>query len=241
LESFEKSEDFQVILERQLAIYFTMDSTKKLEEFSKLFRVSNKKISSDISKLVIGRGDFATTMEELEYANSIVSRGKIMLSSEKLKEDLTYYVKNYLARQPTRFYEKQQIIANVGRVFPSFLAYALWVDGKINPSTIIQTASELSSARTDPHIYQNSLGNLYIVQNVFNGELNRALHIAVNWAKSGENLGYQASSLFGPINYTLYSIIGRDLRPQNASAESNPINILQYPDEKYAALLEITS
>jgi hypothetical protein len=73
---------------------------------------------------------------------------------------------------------------------------------------VISNHLDLSMALVeDPYLYIAPDGKIYLIQNVFAGEKNRALQVALTWSQNYVNLGFRAPPYNdGPLPYVIYGI-----------------------------------
>jgi len=111
----------------------------------------------------------------------------------------------------------------------------------------------------EPYIYQeydnNILGSnidpasdrFYLIQNVASGNIKRALNVCYIWSRDKINLGYNASQYTSPdgsdqLSHMVYTISPNGtlaLSKDNRVGMGTYMSILDYGDDKYAAILEL--
>ena len=94
-----------------------------------------------------------------------------------------------------------------------------------------------------PYIYATATGNMYLVQNVIGGELSRAISVALNWYLNKINSGYNTAAYDKafPV-HVIYGIsASKDLilKVNNSAGNSNYLQILDYGNDQYSALLKL--
>ena len=216
---------------RAFADYFALESEDDIEA---QYRLGSISVRDDIVDL-----DEALAYIEEDSRGTVVRYGKILFGSKKLLTDITYYLENYLLKQPLSFYfttrlaTKATVHRAYERNFHTFEEFESWVAALTRPLTVIVDAEQLTPYRSEPMVYRvgprgkevmiaqaegiNVSGATFIIQNVRDGELSRALNISYNWVKDGRkrarNLGYEAPPFqdFEPINYHILEIMGRQL------------------------------
>lgn len=114
--------------------------------------------------------------------------------------------------------------------------------------TIITQLDVALMNRVEPYLYQTMDGSIYLGQNVENGELARALQVAVTWYMTLTNPGFTAAPYpdIETLPYRIYDISpSSTLRLKNefVDPETPPdqvLEILEYGENTYAALLPLS-
>ena len=111
----------------------------------------------------------------------------------------------------------------------------------------IQIEDKLNSMnilRTEPYMYISHTKNIYLIQNVIQGDIERAKNVAYYWDIYKINLGHQSpeyDELEQP-KYAIYGISsGSDLVlvDNQAGDTTQYLSLLDYGGKKYAAMLQI--
>lgn len=94
----------------------------------------------------------------------------------------------------------------------------------------------------EPYFYRNyniSSGRLVLIQNVKNGDLDKALSVGEKWAKDRINPGYYAKISKAPsrVTYTVYTEERGKVSTTKGSSKGKHVNVLEYFDGNYAAIL----
>lgn len=229
------AKDFELYTERRRDV---------LVEFSKNFSIAPKRTNyaENITSINTNKIIDMSFNEGLDYIDNItngtlVSNGLILMETKKLKEDIQYYVSNILAKQPEDFYRRTQRIKLPSKLFTSLQEFELWVDSKINPNVVILDAGSIDNIRKDSFIYRDPSGPMFIIQNVVEGNVSRACHVAKIWLDEGRVIGYKASALTITPLANIYKIYGKQLMLEINNGQN--INLIQFPDNTYAALLPL--
>jgi hypothetical protein len=223
----------------------------RLYAFTKLFKL--RRGGSDADYLLdsidvdLIEGNFEEALAYVEEASgrTIVNSGLIIIDSEKLMDDMKYYVRTYLVHQPKDYYTRSRVIVPEYKLFQSFQEFESWVNSLTNPPQIIFDAQEIVYSRSDPILFRSGLlvnSSLFIIQNVADGDLDRALAVASTWNREKRNPGYEADPLDSSITlyYDVVNIIGRDLaitetifragyRSRDTSSDLGKLYILSLP------------
>lgn len=230
--------------------------------------------SSDyqLDDVEIDSPDVTTFAEALSYVEefsqgTIVRREKgkksrIVMDSKKLRDDMIYYLETFLSNQPLDFYKLHSPPAVTKlneRLFASFEDFESWVSTFIRPLSIILDAEEINAIRAEPLVYRAGLAPespMYIIQNVRDGDLARALSVAIGWQKNGSrNYGYDSPvfQFTEVIKYHVLQLMGRELAevelvspPQGLTSPYEDLYVLRLTSlrgarnaEAYAAVLRI--
>lgn len=135
------------------------------------------------------------------------------------------------------------------------------LDAWLNSLKSLQNYSQFFSIRntvttslrtnTDPYLYQDINGKIYIIQNVLGGTIDKAFSVAQNWYQFKVNIGYEPTPLESTPYHMLYGISASStLVPieDHTFDQNNYYNILYYgsrsdrmlgKEGRYAAMLEI--
>lgn len=94
----------------------------------------------------------------------------------------------------------------------------------------------------DPYFYKSSEDKLYLIQNVLEGNLNRALAVAHSWRDKKVNPGYSSPMLKELVPYKIYGISNANTMALiESSPEPQAYEILNYGSNYYAAILPMGS
>ena len=185
----------------------------------------------------------------------------IILSSEKLRNDMIYYTERYLMKQPNEFYTTDPP-AEINK-FNNIEEFYIWLEVKVKPRQIITSAIDLffgfaeeepekgkkgkrkkkiEDVRTAtiypyPRFYLDPSGQFFIVQNVLEGQRDRAISVSLLWLREGVNRGYNTPILSPLSDANVYIIAGQQIITSHLN--TNLPSILLYANDIYAALLPI--
>ena len=170
----------------------------------------------DLETSNVSNFDEAMEYVEEQSQGTLVRDGYIIFTTKKLLRDVSYYLENYLVRQPPKFYTNT-IVNNTAvyeRSFGNIEELKSWVSDITKPSMIITNAEEISPYSSDPILYRTGSPDspLFIIQNVKEGDLSRAINVAIKW-KKGRNWGYESTAFTESeyVSYDILEIMGREL------------------------------
>lgn len=186
------------------------------------------------------------------YRTSLLnSQPRIIVPTADAIERLIYYVAAFKLTNETQLieYKNRKNISGVYNtlsdfrisdsqfIFTNAQSLYRWTD---SPSLFDQNLVEYKVNLTikEPYYYRNinvDGGKLFLVQNVFEGSILRALRVSEEWRDRRVNIGYNAKFIDNADStpYTVYTING----PSPSS--NNPNKVLLYYGNIYAALLEV--
>lgn len=190
-------------------------------------------------------------LTEIE-APTFVERGKIILSSEAVSQKIVSYLTVYagkiegLTDPPTSvmqdFYRTAaDFTQRKGEiVFDEYASAFNWVNDLHQGDLvdhIITTITPALVSVADPYVFKADFGYL-LIQNVIDGNLERALNVTSAWDETGTNIGYEAEAV-GEGAYAVYPVNedGRLGRPLGTSGANY---LLRYGNGQYAAILFLT-
>lgn len=188
---------------------------------------------------------------------TIVENNKLYIYSEKFYDGLKYFLNKYNheyspIKVPTEIYRtitsddftKQPYEA----VFVNEHDLKTWLNtmNKMTYKNIIidKKLSLSNEVKIEPYIYSDPDGNTYMIQNVVNGDLLRAINVANYWKLNKINLGFNSEHIEEKDvpNHVIY-IISPSFNPilskNNAGDSTDYIQILSYRHNKYAAMIKL--
>ena len=99
------------------------------------------------------------------------------------------------------------------------------------------------SLNNEPYLYQAPDGHIYLIQNVIEGNFNRALFVSNLWRTYKVNSGFTSPEIEEDItDYVIYGIsLANTIVPiENRAGESTDfLSILQYNSQSHAAMLRL--
>lgn len=202
-----------------------------------------------------------------ENTEGFIKNKKIYLYTEKFAKGVLYHIKMFIKsnmgfnwenvrmsriRHSVTVPEDFNVTENVALFF-NYNEMESWLETKSSLSSEkLSVVNNIIDAniggklinRVDPYMYQTLDTGYYIIQNVKDNDISRALNVSINWILNDINLGYNVSPLdsIDDINYIIYEasttgeFIVLDDKSQN---QENPYKILNYEKNKYAAILTL--
>jgi len=191
------------------------------------------------------------TLSEIE-APTFVERGKIILSSKAVSDKIVSYLTVYagkiegLTEAPTSvmpdFYRTAaDFTQRKGEiVFDEYTSAFNWVNDLHQGDLVDHIITSITPALVtvaDPYVFKAEFGYL-LIQNVIDGNLERALNVTSAWNETGTNIGYEAEAIGGG-SYAVYPVKG-DGELGRPSGTSGANYLLRYGNGHYAAILFLT-
>ena len=198
-------------------------------------------------------------LEMSKRVPSLFKNDKIYLYSKKFADGLLYiltqYVKEYINSET-------QIPQTINRILISqddFISYpgiVLFLSQKdiqgwlnsLNIMTfknlIIETELNVNNLyKHESYLYQNPDNHIYLIQNVVEGNLKKALNVGWYWENYKVNPGHKIDKYLGDLDelkYVIYEISPSkhlELSENNAGDTTEFISILRYNENNYACML----
>lgn len=123
-----------------------------------------------------------------------------------------------------------------------------WISnlGKLSFENIVMKnkLNSSDSILSEPYMYSAPDGKIYLIQNVVNGELSRAINVSYNWFYNKFNPGHE-SPIYQNDNYPIHVIynISPSMTPMvyinNAGDALQYLQILMYNEGQYASMLPL--
>ena len=192
-----------------------------------------------------------------ERVPSFFREDKIYVYSQKMLEGIRYllnmYVKEYskdLAYVPKsiqrKYLTEEDFIAYSGvALFFNEREMNMWLDEFKKSYEILKSISIQNAIHSDPFFYLNSTdGHIYLIQNVSEGDIRKALNVGYYWNKYRVNPGFRSPPYDEEevLNYVIYSISpANTIVPyeNHAGDDLNYISILRYNDFAFACMIVI--
>ena len=191
-------------------------------------------------------------------APTLFSKGKIVLYSKVFADKIADYLQDLKVFKTNKYiddyfiYEKDftpqpRTVILIGEdSFNNWLA-SLNLSG-YKGINVTKTIDISFKVRKEPYLYlDTSTGIVYMVQNVNDGDLNKALNVGLSWLTQLDNPGYNTEPYPNPqqLPYRIYEISPslniqiKDEFIDPDTPEGDIINLLTYDNKDYAALLPI--
>lgn len=223
----------------------------------------------DFSKLDSYLPEMDSIEEAIKYikANTsgfISENNKIYLYSEKFYEGIIYHLKIYIKQIdglvmniPSKIIHKYLSINDFHIspyvvIFLNDVQLQSWLESKtilsldklfVVTDIFNNNIDDKLANRIDPYIYKENANQYYLIQNVLNNELERALNICKTWHLKKVNLGHNAEPIQNKdLDYVIYEPItdGKLLETENHSdILTDFYGILNYGKDKYAAIIAL--
>lgn len=188
--------------------------------------------------------------------STVLDGGKIIIHTDEIIKRLLYVLRWSVQRDvnSVMMYYENTVIKNYYVDITDFDKYhgqvILYGEESIEKwisenNLSYTTNNQVKIGVNTPYFFKNSLidNNMYLAQN--SQTLEKAIDIAVNWVRSGHNIGMYAKDMT-PVEFTLYSYVNEnDIKPARkikGKAFSDEIKIIGYKidnDPKYTVLLSI--
>ncbi len=187
---------------------------------------------------------------------TLFKNNRVFLYSEKMSQGLLYllriYMKEYV-RDVTpipkaikrKYLTEQDFIDYSGvALFLSEKEMKIWLDNMKRNYEIYNTITLNNAVNSDPYIYLAPDKHIYLVQNVMEGDIQRALNVGYYWDKYKVNPGFRSPEYDEQedLKYLIYSISpANSIIPyENRAGDSlDYISILRYNDFSFACMLRL--
>ena len=201
-----------------------------------------------------------TTVEEgiremSKRVPTLFSENRLYMYSEKLFSGIYYLTKKFLQERvsgelsiPVNIVTQPLTVGDFQSdpdvaVFLSQHDLNNWVKQEGASNKIWTEIPEKLTYTSQPYLYKDIDGHIYLVQNVSGGSLGRALNVAYYWQEYRINLGYkQEEELELNSGYVVYGISSsRTLVPiENTAGDSLDFySVVQYNSKNYGAMLRL--
>lgn len=186
---------------------------------------------------------------KLSLNNSFFIDNKLIVDSQKTKNNLIFYLK-FMLNKNKKFvlnYEQNLYLNNFytyvndfnkynkQHIFIGGLSISNWIESK-KGNINITTYNIPPEDKKEPIFFTNWMledGHPVIIQNVKDGDLNRALNVSLIYEKEGYNNGYNTQPLEDNIEYTEYSFYNGVIVKKGTS----DIKIWKYHNNNYASII----
>jgi hypothetical protein len=186
----------------------------------------------------------------------LIKDGKVFLYSDKFGQGVKYYLDQYISITTT---EKIQIPTSIedlyerpedfiqrknNIIFNNEAEFKEWLFFLENKNTQYKIFNKLKldyNIFIQPYVYGSQDNKVYIIQNVIEGSLYRALNVSTTWVRNKINLGYSAApSEESDLGFAVFVISseGNSVISYNTIKDEN-ILLLRYDENSFAAMLEI--
>lgn len=191
---------------------------------------------------------------EIIVPSLVTTRGTIVMDSKKLYDKIVYQIKRFdietegLRLNPlvirgyysseNDFKEGKETIVLIGETKKN-----IWVKERTETfnNRIYTEIDESFSKNRLPYIYEEG-GKYFIIQNVLNGDLARAIQVANYWKYDQYNSGYFTTlpSDISKIDHNVFIIsVTKKIQAAIVSVNPNAHKILKYGNNNFAAILEL--
>lgn len=257
---------------KQIIVWLFLISKKPLIEFINSYtiigntKVENSSAVYDFSKLKRTLPKISTVEEGINYikkiAPSFIKSDRLFLYSKIFFDGILYYMKEYNKNRYTNYvkiplnlyytdvteedFTKQKNTA----IFTNEHEMKSWVN-YIQTHTyenliINDKLSKSDAFKTEPYLYKSPTGNIFLIQNVVEGNLSRAINVAFNWYLHKINLGHKSDKFpeendTFPVNvvYGISSGLAPAIIENNAGESESYLQILAYEQNQYSAMLPL--
>tara|TARA_R110001599_G_scaffold240507_1_gene440095 strand:- start:78 stop:3698 length:3621 start_codon:yes stop_codon:yes gene_type:complete len=179
---------------------------------------------------------------------------RLFLYSEKMFNGVLYLMQQYVKEYPLTQIPKsihrsplmeQDFISSDGvALFLTEADMKTWLESLNKVPEILTSININNALKTDPYLYLASDGHIYLVQNVMNGNVNRALNVGYYWRTYKVNPGFKSpeyDELAEP-KYVIYDISPANtaVPAENKAGDSlDFLSVLRYNSLSYAAMLRL--
>lgn len=177
--------------------------------------------------------------------------GKFIVTNELTMEKLLNYLKLCLLKDEpgvlllsetleiTNYYQNISDFRNVesSLVFNSKDAVSRWLEN-LEKKDKLKIETSLSSTETEPYFYKSfkiNNNDLVLIQNVQDGDLEKAKTVSMKWIKDKVNIGYNPELSNDDISHYTFTNLGKVSKIKKATKEY--ANVILYDDQTYGALL----
>jgi hypothetical protein len=181
---------------------------------------------------------------------------KVYLYSEKMKRGVEYlldmFIKEYLKNDTPipkaikrKYLTEQDFITYSGvAIFFSEKELKTWLDNLKRHYEIYNSITVANAMNSDPYIYLAPDNHIYLIQNVIEGDINRALNVGYYWDKYRVNPGFRTPEYdeIDALKYVIYNISpANTIVPfENRAGDSlSYLSILRYNEFAYACMLRL--
>lgn len=197
--------------------------------------------------------DLENIQNKFNLDDGIITKdGKIIVLSDEMIYRLIYYCESRILINKNLivdYKDKEFIPKNYENVsdfkqnpnqliFTSLYDVLYWI-------TDIQKSQNIISNIFHPNIedfyyfssYKIFGGKICIIQNVLEGDLERALNVSKIWHSEKINIGFYSKKISSKVDYNLFQTNGDEESTSKDSSKNYNQNILQYGNNNYAAIL----
>ena len=200
-------------------------------------------------------------IDEMRNRIPTLFRGdKIYLYSQNFANGTKYLLSQYVKEYVNRFTQIPKVITRKFISETDFIQYpaiVLFLSEK-DLRNWLNTLDKLSfknlqifrdinvknTFKTEPYLYQSPDGHIYMVQNVMQGTLERALNVGWYWDQYKVNPGYRIDEFIGDISelkYVVWDISSNIIvLGENFAGDTTEfLSVLRYSVDNYAAMLRL--
>lgn len=227
---------------------FTLSGNSVEDFINKYIEVGNSEYDYDFSTIEETFPDITNINDAMKYLSNtgMIKDNKIYLYTSKLLLPIKYYIMKFVKSNiipykienfytvPLNFKITKPIGIFIGKTI--FNEWYQWNKEKsLNMNVIKNNLSKFNSLINAPFFYEEE-DKQYIIQNVIDGNLERALAVTYAWINELKFLGYNAPQLNENITYEIYIINKKkQLEKQNNEVTSDYKILLN--DKMYSGLI----
>jgi len=263
--------DLDFIQQILIWIYLIALSTEKLNIRNFYQKYISVGTGSEKSEAVYDFKDVGRTFPEVKSVKDAIDemrkrvptlfRGdKIYLYSQKFANGTKYLLSQYVKEYVNRFTQIPKVITRKFISETDFIQYPAivlflsekdlrnWLNTLDKLSfknlQIFRDISVKNALQIEPYLYQSPDGHIYMVQNVIQGNLERALNVAWYWDQYKVNPGYIIDEFIGDISelrYVIWDISSNIIvLGENFAGDTTEfISVLRYSVDNYGAMLRL--
>lgn len=179
--------------------------------------------------------------------------GLYYILSQEIKEGGVDYFqdnfKNGATIQRKNLLEEDFIEIPGVSIFFSKRELDIWLSSLVKYYEIYNTIKMSDATKIDPYYYRAADGHIYLVQNVIDGSLSRALNISYYWNKHKVNPGFKSPAIEDELGlseedtkYVIYTISNANTLIPTENHAGNTLDyfsILRYNQFSHAAMLRL--
>lgn len=187
-----------------------------------------------------------------EAIPTLITESKIILYSQRFSDKIKGYLDEYSKSSRDPEEKEKRYLDNYYTVEGDFKdqrettiligtsLFHQWLENNTDRDFIIHDKIDASIIMNkNPLLYKDREEQVYLIQNVKGGEVERAVYVSDFWANNLINLGYQTPPLDVEIPFNT-SVISPSLGLElTGEVVDTNINLLRYKDSEYASILTI--
>lgn len=184
----------------------------------------------------------------------IYSKSKIIVPTEKAKINLISYLKTVLAKDKKGLMAMKDAVnldkwylsitdfrsASHQIIFSSKNGLMRWRNTKVLDAENHTVSQDTDSTTLEPYFYRNPnirKEHLMIIQNVVDGDLEKAVATSHKWLKDRVNIGANPAESDTAISYTVYTRDGVSAVEKIVRDTKEMASVIKYPNGDFGAIL----